>query len=251
MRVCLRFVSTLAVTILLGSFEGASAQEIQISKDNKTVAITTSAEASALADVAIVSIGFESFGKDSDATYGQASGISNAIIASLTAAGIAKDAIESADQGLRPVEQNDDQEKARYATGIRFEFSQHWRVTVPAVKAATVLQIAIPAGANESGTVEWGLKDEDVLQAEAARKALEQARGIASTMAQSLGAKIGNLLYASNQAPTRTPFTNVGMGFGSGMGGGIMQPKLKVAPLALSPARLSRSATVYAAFAIE
>lgn len=228
-----------------------AAQEIQISKDNKTIAITTSAEASTLADVANVSIGFESFGKDEDGTYRQASQISNAIISSLTGSGIPKEAIESAQQGLRPLEANSDQEKARYAEGLRFTFTQSWRVTVPAGQAALVLQLAIPAGANESGQIQWGLRDEDALQAEAARKALEHARQIATSMAQGLGAKIGTLLYASNLAPSRIPFTNLGMGGGGGIGGGNIRLDMKAAPLAINPERISRSATVYAAFALE
>ncbi len=230
-----------------------TAQEIQINKDNRTIAITTSGEASTLADVAIVSIGFHSFGKEQDLTYREASRTSNAIISSLTGAGVPKEAIESAGQSLQPLSPNNDGEKTRYAEGILFEFSQSWRVTVPAAKAATVLQIAIPAGANQSGNIQWRLKDEDALGAEAARKALEHARQIAGNMAQGLGARLGSLLYASNQTPPRIPFTNMGMGEGSGagMGGGYSAKALKDAPLAISPERISKSATVYAAFAIE
>ncbi len=259
----LRFVLIAGVmgTSLLGLGAGsgsgfvsplAFAQEIQISKDNKTIAITTSADASTLADTAVVTIGFQSFGRTSDLTYGDAARTSNAIMVALAAAGVAKEAIESAEQNLYPLTPNNDEQKTHYSEGSRFQFSQSWRVTVPAEKAALVLQVAIPAGANQSGGIQWLLKDQDALEAEAARKALEHARQIAATMAQGLGAKLGNLLYASNQAPSRIPFTNVGAGAGAGMPGGLFAPtKLRAQPLAIRPERISASATVYAAFAIE
>ena len=258
-----RLVSTAVMlgTSLLGFGSGrdgglvsplAFGQEIQISKDNKTIAITTSADASTLADVAVVTIGFQSFGKTSDLTYGDAARTSNAIVAALTAADIAKEAIESAEQNLYPLTPNNDEQKTHYGEGSRFQFSQSWRVTVPAEKAALVLQVAIPAGANQSGGIQWHLKDEDALQAEAARKALEHARQIAATMAQGLGAKLGSLLYASNQAPSSVPFANLRAGAGGGIAGGLPSAfARKAQPLAIRPERISASATVYAAFAIE
>jgi len=67
-----------------------TAQQIQISKDNKTISITTSGDAEALADTAVVTIGFESYGKDQNSTYADATRTSNTIIDALTTAGIPK-----------------------------------------------------------------------------------------------------------------------------------------------------------------
>jgi uncharacterized protein len=134
-----------------------SAQQIQISKDNKTIAITTSGDASAMADTAVVSVGFNTFGKDQDGTYADASRISNAIMGALTGAGVPKDAIQSEEQNLSALEDNSDQDKARYKQGLRFQFSQSWRVTVPADQAANVLHLAITSGANNSGGINWQL----------------------------------------------------------------------------------------------
>ena len=78
-------------------------------------------------------------------------------------------------------------------------------MTVPAAKAASVLQAAISAGANNSGDIQWSLKQRESLQAEAAEKALAHAREIADRMAKGLNAKMGGLLYASNQQPSRFP----------------------------------------------
>jgi hypothetical protein len=97
------------------------------------------------------------------------------------------------------------------------------------------------------------LKKDDALEAEAAKKALEHARQIASQMAAGLGVKLGTLVYASNQTPPR------GILAALGLGGGVLDTesaslsgvKKNLAPLAISPERITKSATVYAVFAIE
>ena len=231
----------------------ASAQQIQINKENKTIAITTSDQAEALADTAVISVGFHIFGKDQDGTYADATRASNAIITALTAAGVPRDAIESNEQSLSPLNPGSDENKARYEQGLRFEFEQSWHVTVPAEAAATVLHAAITSGANDSGGIQWELKKDDALEAEAAKKALEHARQIATQMAAGLGVKLGTLVYASNQTPPRGIFAALGLG--SPMlkttNATLGEAKLDLAPLAISPERITKSATVYAVFAIE
>ena len=196
------FVGLLGIAFLTCAASG-DAQQIQINKENKTIAITTSDEAEALADTAVLTVGFHIYGKDRDGTYSDASKTSNAIMAALTSAGVPKDAIESAEQSLSPLEANDDADKARFAQGIRFEFSQSWHATLPAEVVANVLHLAITSGANDSGGIQWQLKKDDALEAEAAKKALEHARQIAAQMAEGLGVKLGTLVYASNQTPPR------------------------------------------------
>ena len=240
-----------ALCMLLVAATGYS-QQIQINKENKTIAITTNDQADALADTAVLTVGFHIFGKDQDGTYAQASQTSNAIMAALKAAGVPKEAVESAEQSLNPLEQNNDADKARYAQGMRFEFAQSWHVTVAADAAANVLHLAITSGANDSGSIEWELKKDDALEAEAAKKALEHARQIAVQMAEGLGVKLGTLVYASNQTPPRGILGALGFGETLNTENATLgRTKQNLAPLAISPERITKSATVYAVFAIE
>ncbi len=230
-----------------------NAQQIQISQQNKTIAISTSDDASAVADTAVITVGFSTWGKDQESTYATASKTSNAVFSALTAAGVPKEAITSTEQRLSPIEPNSDEDKTRYAEGLRFSFAQAWQITVPASQAAAALHVAIANGANNSGDIQWQLKHDDTLQAEAARKALQHAREIASQMAQGLGAKLGPLVYASNQTPPRGIFANAGFGnveLNTESASMAMRAK-NLAPLAITPERITKSATVYAVFAIE
>ena len=82
----------------------AASQTIQVSKDNRTIAITATDKVMVLADTATVHIGFIAYGPDSDTAYANGSHVSNAVVKALTAAGVPPDAIESENQNVSPVQ---------------------------------------------------------------------------------------------------------------------------------------------------
>ncbi|MGC1869422.1 MAG: SIMPL domain-containing protein [Acidobacteriaceae bacterium] len=224
-----------------------SAQQIQINKDNRTIAITASDTASAMADTATAHVGFVEYAPDGQAAYAKGSKTSNAIIGALTAKGIAKTDIQSESQSVAET-QPYELEKLPPAEQAqrRFQVRQSWIVQTKADHAASVLNTAVNAGANNSGQIDWTVADEKALEAKAAGNALARARAIASQMAQGLGIQLGELIYASNQSLEQPRVL-----FGQ-------PPMLKVderaftpAPLAIIPHKVERSATVYAVFAIQ
>ncbi len=182
------------------------AQQIVVSKDNRTIAVTTSADANADADTVTVQIGFVAYGADQDSAYALGSKTSNAIAAALKAAGIPQDAIQSESQSIAPVQQYGNQEWTPAEKAERkFQVQQSWSVKTAAANGAKVLDVAVKAGANQSGQMTWSVADQDGLQAKAAKLALDRARQIAQQMAAGLNATLGPLVYASNEAPARGP----------------------------------------------
>jgi uncharacterized protein len=227
----------------------SQAQQIVVNKDNRTIAVTTSAEASADADTVTVQIGYLVYGADQDSAYALGSKTSNAIAAALTAAKIPKEAIQSESQSITPVQQygNQDWTPAEKASR-KFQVQQGWMVKTGAANGAQVLDVAVKAGANQSGQMSWSVEDQDGLQAKAAKLALERARQIAQQMAGGLNATLGPLVYASNEAPSRQPVPFARM---SSEVLGASAPAQKVAPLSISAQKVSASATVYAVFSIQ
>lgn len=224
------------------------AQQIVVSKDNRTIAVTTSAEASAEADTVTVQIGFIQYGADQDSAYAVGSKASNAIAAALKSAGIPQDAIQSESQTISPVQQYGNQEWTPVEKAARkFQVEQSWSVKTAAANGARVLDVAVKAGANQSGQMSWRVEDQDGLQARAAKLALDRARQIAQQMAAGLNAALGPLVYASNEAPAREPQPL--MRSGGGMIAAAM--KQEVAPLSVSAHKVTASATVYAVFSIQ
>jgi hypothetical protein len=224
----------------------AGAQKIEVSQNNRTIAVTVSDKATAEADVAKVHIGFEAYAADSDGAYAAGSQTSNAIIDALHKAGVEDKAIQSEGQNLRQNFQFDDKESEIERAKKRFVLTQSWTVSTPAADAAKILHIAVEAGANSSGQIEWDVKDRSALQAQAAAKALQHAQAIADQMAKGLSAHLGALIYASNQAPQISPGPVRLMRAQAGM---LMEKT--VAPLAIRPQQIEENATVYAVFAIE
>jgi uncharacterized protein YggE len=221
-------------------------QGIAVSKENRTIAITATDSVIAMADVATVHVGFIVYGLDHDSTYAAGSTISNAVMSALKSAGVPADAIESESQNLAEVQpyqlnQLPEAEKAKR----KWVLAQSWNVRTNAADAARVLDIGVKAGANQSGQIDWSLKDENAAQAQAAAKALQRARSVAEEMARGLNVKLGVLIFASNQ--TQAEPVRPLMGFL----GAKAQATAPTPPLAINPRRIEKSATVYAVFAIE
>jgi hypothetical protein len=227
----------------------ARSQTIQVDKNNRTIAITATDTASAPADIATVSIGFTAWAPDAASAYQKGSQISNAIFDALKKAGVPDKAIESQEQNLSRTDfPYDNQITPEQRTQRQFTLSQKWTVHTAAKDAAGILHVAIEAGANNSGNIDWNLADRNGLEAQAAQKALIRARTIATQMATGLGAQLGPLIYASNQAPERG-FVPMKTMFGSLGRGAIPAPP--PVPLAIRPQQVQESATVYAVFSVE
>jgi len=240
-----------AGTLAALTLTGAYAQTIQVNKDNKTIAITATDNATADPDIATVNIGFQIFAPDADTAYAQGSKISNAIFKKLTDAGVPDKAVQSNNQSLQRMDFNGDTKSTPEDRQQRqFTLSQSWTVKATAKEAASVLNIAVQAGANSSGQIDWDLADRNALEGKAAEKALLRARAIADQMAKGLNAKLAGLVYASNQLPDQRIIANSAMASVRVMSGAdAVVPK--VAPLAIRPQQVEESATVYAVFAIE
>jgi len=236
----------LPIAAILLFTTAATAQQIQVNKDNRTLAVTASETATADADTAIVHIGFQAFGPDEKTAYANGSRISNAIAKALTDAGVPKKDIESQQQNLTHVQPYETQNlPADQRAQRQFTVTQTWDVKTKADDAAKILNVAVNAGANQSGNIDWSVADENALEAQAAGKALARARAIAEQMASGLGTKLGWLIFASNEAPTRpiTPLPRMPMM--------AMKAEAPTPPLAINPRKVTQSATVYAVFAID
>jgi hypothetical protein len=237
-------VATLAVTATVPMSAQDGPQTIQVSKDNRTIAITATDNVIVMADTATVHIGFIAYGPDSDTAYATGSRISNAIVKALTSAGIPSDAIESENQNVAPVQEYQiDKLTPAEKAQRKFQVTQSWSVRTNASDAAKTLDLAVKAGANQSGQIDWSLKDENGPQAEAAAKALQRARTVAGQMASGMSVKLGPLLYASNETQAQPPRPMMAMAMKS--------PAPSPPPLAINPRRIEKTATVYAVFAIE
>ena len=207
------FAGALAIPLLTPSLAPAQTptQTVAVSRENRTVSVTATEQVTVLADAATVHVGYLTYGKDRDTAYSTATTLSSAIIKALTGSGIALDAIESDSQGIEPVQnfqgQNPVEHLSPEAANRRFQVQQSWLVHVPAADAAKALDVAVRAGASQSGQIDWSLRDENAATSDATSRAVKRAQTVAAQLLSPVGGKVGALLFAStdNESATIRP----------------------------------------------
>jgi len=234
------------VLILFCCAWAASAQDIQVNRQNKTIAVTADDSVTADAEVAVLTIGYHNYAPSQDAVFHENVRVAGLIAKAMLDAKIPEANIETEKLSLGNTEVEEkwteDMKKER-----RFRAQQSWHVTVPATRAQTIVDLCVNAGANEVEDVEWNVADPVALQAKAGGAALVKARSIADQMAKGLGTKLGELVYASNRAPVPKMWRGgMTVNVEAATTTTNNQPKLK-----LFPQKVKSDATVYAVFSIE
>ncbi len=228
----MRYALVSAVAIISVALSACTQHSTSVK--GRTLTVIGSETITAEPDLAILHIGFDTPPEDVKSAYADGARRSNSIIAAVKQAGIPETAIRSDCQYL----------ERDWSKEHKFTFAQQWSVKVPPMRAAEILDVAISAGANSSGQIEWTLKDAKVLENEALNRAAVRAQENAAVLAKGMGVQLGTLIGTSNQiSPPTMPMMNA-------MQQGYTEAK--AAPqIALEPHQVSQSATVSAVFAIE
>lgn len=228
-----------------------TAQTIQINRDNKTIAISTTDEATGTADIAAITVGFEILGPDAQSTSTEAGKLSHSILEALHKIAIEDKSIESAAQGLQKNTDFDEKEKPEQRAKEQYVFRQSWTISASPQTAAEVIRVSIAAGANQSGAIDWRIADRKALQAKAAEAALIKARQVAENMAEGLHVKLGALMYASNETPNTKLYFAPRPGLVLNTESASVASYITIPTLEIRPQTIREEATVYAVFSIE
>jgi uncharacterized protein YggE len=188
---------------------------LRIDKDNRTLSVSATDHAEAAPDVADVHIGFTAYGPTLQAAYKSGSDTSAAIVKAVLAAGATHADIQSQNQSVAPKD------------------------------AAVILDAAIQAGADQSGDINWRMKNSIALDAEAIHRATERAHAMAEALAQSMNVTLGKPLYATNstEGPTLRPMMMNAMA--------KFKTEDNTAPLTIEAQQIDRTATVQILYAID
>lgn len=241
---------TLFAVLLVFSFlVPATAQEIQVSRQNKTIAVTAEESVTVDPEVAVVMIGYHSYGPTQDAALQDNLRVSAKIIQALLDAHIPKESIETKRLQMQLVDP-DEKWTPEMKKDRQFEARQSWTIRVPASQANAVVDVATQAGVNEIDGVAWTVADPTALQAKASGAALAKARAISEQMARGLNAKLGDLVYASNKPPAEERFVEA---FWQRRDSSVIVTESGTARpnVQIFPEKVKSTATVYAVFAIE
>jgi uncharacterized protein len=209
------------------------AQDIQVNRENKTVAVSVTKSVEVQPELGSVQIGYRNQGRLQSSVYEENGRQAQKIIEALLAAGVKREDIQTEAVQLG-----------------RFEAAQTWKIRVPIGGVQKVVDQAVAAGANDVSDVVWSVADPDALDVKARGEAISKARQIADEMAKSLGGRVGGLLYVSNGEPSGSYF-RAGGGFGNGNLQTVEVSATKLPILNLFPQKVRREVTIYAVFALE
>lgn len=235
-------IRTLAAAAVLTAFLPACAQQasqpqLKIDSSNRTLTVTTSDSVSVEPEVAVLHIGFDTQPTDAKSAYAEGAQTSNAILTALRQAGVQQSDIRSESQYL----------ERDYTTpkSHKFKLMQQWTVRATPERAAQILDVAVTAGATSSGQIDWTVKDEHALEAQALDKAAARVQQTAAVLAKGMGVRLGVLIYVSNQLSTPS-FPRPMIRAFAMAGNAEAAP-----PLAIEPQKVTRETSVYAVYAIE
>ena len=240
-----------AISLILGTGFGLAQCGTQACPERRAITVNATASATADADQALVRVGYKLYGPDAKSVYASAAESSNSILQALLAQGVAKGSIESSSQVLQhtqPYELQQVPMESEERHRRQFVATQSWTIRVKPDEAAKTLNTAINAGANESGWIEWEVRDPGSLRAQASAKALGEARMLAEGIAEKSQVHLGHLVTASeNEGPMHGRVLDgiAGMAMSVGNGGPAQQG------LAINSRRVEESVTLFVTYAVE
>jgi len=239
-----------AVLLLTCCAISAIAQQVAVSKQNKTITISAEETMKFEPEIAKLEIGRQDYAATQEEAFRSTKNAVASIVDSLHKSGIRDQAIST--ESLTLEEQTQSDSSHRVPPNEKFHSSQRLQVIVSVTTAQNVLDSAVIAGANDVANPEWLLKDYDLAQAQAAGAALKKARTNAEQMAAGLGAKLGDLIYASNNVPNVLFAFRQGLTLNTESAVTVTGTALRrEEALKLFPQPVEVKATVYATFAIE
>jgi uncharacterized protein YggE len=227
----------------------AFAQDNQINRQNRTIEVVATETVKVEPDIAEVTLGCVTYGETHDEAYQANLKTADQVIKALLAAGVSKEQIESSAIELG---EGSSSENRPTPKGRQYEAHQSWSIRLAASQAQKIIDDAVQAGANGIENVSWDVSNPEALETKARVAAMKKARATAAAMAESGGAKLGELLYASNVVnglmgllagrQVQTESASIGSG------GGLPTPTFS---LKLFPAKVEKQVTVRAIFALD
>lgn len=242
----------LAILIVFAASALATkAQTVEVNQQNRTIELTTTASVDLDADLVSIEVGYHNWGPTHDAAYDENMRVAAGILKAWTDAGVPQKEISTqelssnavSEQDLKDVPSSERKEK-------QYEAMQSWGITAKPDVAQKLIDLAVSAGANVVNDPQWQLSDPSAAEAKAYAAALEQAHTLAEQMAKSFGARVGALLYVTNQTRIMMQIaSSATVQAETSTAGGRKWPP--VHPVKLLPPKIERSATVRAIFGLE
>jgi len=227
------------MTLIISACGTAYAQDTN-DEPLRTLNVTGTGEVYLTPDVAYVSIGVRSEGKDAAKAVAENNAKSDAVVKALTDAGVDAKDIQTNNFNIYPQQQYDDQGNVTDTTYI---VENTVRVVVRDLETiGDLLNAAVEAGANSIYGVQFDVADDEQARSEARQAAVEDAQKQAEELAEAAGVGLGRVQSISTYGGQPIPLYE---------GKGGAGPVMAEAQVPISPGQLMLTVEVNVVYEIR
>lgn len=191
----------------------------------ETVTVVGVGEVTAEPDQAVITLGVQLFNSNAQVASEELSGRMTSVLEAIRALGVPAENIQTTNYSIffeREYQPRSDQLEGPGPEGV-YRVENMVEVTIPEVaRAASIVQAAIGAGANQMYGIRFGFSDPSTLEAQAQARAMENARAKAQILAAVEGLEVGDAITIV-EAGARSPRLEASMAY-DGRGGGPVMP---------------------------
>ena len=188
--------------------------------------------------IAYVSTGVQTRGQSAQEAQGENTRLMNAVIAAIKATGVAEQDIRTSGINLSPIYERQPNTISGY------QAHNTVRVTVQDVKkTGEVLDATVKAGANLTGNVSFGFKDDNELHKQALDQAVKEARTKADAIAGAAGLRVVGVQSMSDESSGRPDFPE--------MGRAAAMQAADAGPVPVQPGQMAVTARVRVVFSFQ
>lgn len=177
------------------------------------ISVTGQGSATAAPDMATIRLGVETQAKEPGAAMEQNSAAVEGVMAKLESAGVAGKDVQTANLSVSPVyDHRRVQEEGGAPKLVGFRVTNEVVANIRDLDGlGAVLSGAVDAGANRINSLSFSIEDDAALRNQARRKAVEDARQTAETLAKAAGVALGPIhsIQSGFQGPRPMPAGNM------------------------------------------
>ena len=220
------------VALLIGERGYALSRSVSGAKPDNVISVSGTGKVTAVPDVAVISLGVVTQGKDAKEAQSVAAEKINKITAFVKSLGVAKEDIATSQSSLNP----------RYdyqggqSTIVGFDSNQMVTVKVRGIDknadtASKILAGAVDNGANQVYGSQYTIDDPDNLKQEARKQAIEKAKQKAQELASAAGIKLGKVVSVQDGEGSYSPMPmyadKMALGYGGGGAEAAIAPSME------------------------
>jgi uncharacterized protein len=192
-----------ALSLALGTWRGADAQTAEVAQ---TIAVAGEGTATGTPDVATISLSVQSEARTAREAIDASSSAMAAVIDALKRIGIPENNLKTTGIQLNPMRARPRPDDTQPPPVTGYQAVNSLSVTVePAVKAGEALDVAIGAGANVAGGIQFAVKDDSEMQKRALDAAVKATRVKADAMAAAAGLRVTGIRTMTDEGGAGVP----------------------------------------------